>query len=542
MIKDFYLTFLFVVLVSVNFFNGSASPLTLTVLPDSLGHSVPSNFVGLSFEASQIGSTIQFNISDSSMIMLLRQIGPGVIRIGGNSVDKDTMPFDSIRYDRFYSFVNKSGWKLMQGLTLGTFDTSKAIQVAELAMSSIQTNLYTFEVGNEPDLFSKNGLRAITYSLSDYESDFEAYENAIHEHLPNAPFSGPTTASSTSSWVVPFAEREASNIVLLTQHYYAEGPAGDSTVTMAKLLSRATKASLLKSMALTYNAAQTAHVPARVSECNSVYNGGQKGLSDVFGASLWTSDFMFSLANGGISGVNFHGGDTGNYTPIAVSLNGNVSVRPEYYGIMLFKYAASGQFVRSMVSDTLANIGAYALNCNNDSMRIVLINKDSSSAYEVTVTGTPFKGPASVIRLSAPSLLSTTGLSLGGDSIGTVRAWAPSIFETIQHASNGYLVTLPAASAAVLTMKNQSLVKIPMQVAKSPVNIRVANGWLFIRASPAGHVRIALFSVDGKALVTKDMQSDGNQMQISLPAKTKSGVYILSVIIDDESEARMVLP
>jgi hypothetical protein len=195
----------FVIIVSVYLSNVAATPLTLTVYSDSLGHAIPSDFVGLSFEASHIGDTIQFNISDSSMFMLLRQIGPGVIRIGGNSVDKDTSAFDSTRYDRFFAFVKKTGWKLMLGLTLGTFDTVKAVQVAQLATASIQANLYSFEVGNEPDLFSRNGLRPTTWGLSDYEKEFSEYETAIHRSLPNAPFSGPTTASSTTTWVVPFA-------------------------------------------------------------------------------------------------------------------------------------------------------------------------------------------------------------------------------------------------------------------------------------------------------------------------------------------------
>ena len=145
------------------FSQGAAGPLTLNVLPDSLGFTVPSDFIGLSFEAGHIGDTIQFKMSDSAMFMLLRQIGPGVIRIGGNSVDKDTLPFDSTRYDRFYAFVKKTGWKLMQGLTLGTFDTVKAVQVAQRAMAKLPAALLSLEVGNEPDLFSRNGFRPTTW-------------------------------------------------------------------------------------------------------------------------------------------------------------------------------------------------------------------------------------------------------------------------------------------------------------------------------------------------------------------------------------------
>jgi hypothetical protein len=514
----------------------AATPLTFTVFPDSLAHDIPSDFVGLSFEAGHIGDTVQFSLSDSTVYRLLRQIGPGVIRIGGNSVDKDTLPFDSTKYNRFFAFVKKTGWKLMQGLTLGTFDTVKAVRVASLAASSMKSNLYSFEVGNEPDLFSRNGLRPTTWGLSDYENEFEEYETAIRKPLPTAPFSGPTTASSTTTWVVPFASKEAANIMLLTQHYYAEGPAGDSTVTMGRLLSRATRTSLIKSMALVANAAQAAHVPARISECNSVYSGGQKGVSDVFGASLWAADFMFTLAQAGITGVNFHGGGTGNYTPIAISSSGVVSVRPEYYGILFYKFSASGRFVKGRMSDTLANIGIYPLLCGTDSMRVALINKDSLIPYEVTIAGIPYNGTGSLVRLVAPSLHSTTGLKMGGDSIGTGLPWAPSVFEIVPNSAGSYTVSIPAASAGVLTVKKPSLVLYQKEsmTQGSPANVRVVGGKILLTAPAGARVRLLLCLLDGKILMQKELGSDGGQMSIPLLVLAKSGqrLCLLSIMIN----------
>jgi hypothetical protein len=311
---------------------------------------------------------------------------------------------------------------------------------------------------------------------------------------------------------------------------------------MGRLLSRTTKASLLKSMTLLYNAAQSAHVPARISECNSVYSGGQKGLSDVFGASLWAADFMFSLANAGILGVNFHGG--GNYTPIAVSSSGVVSVRPEYYGIMLFKYGSSGSFVHSSVSDTLANIGVYALRCGSDSMRIIIINKDSLTSYEVTVTGIPFDVPASLIRMSAPSLYSATGLRLGGDSIGVAQPWVPSMYETVSAGPGGYLVSVPAASVAVLTARRQLLVTQPGMSTQqmTPANVRVFKGRIFIRAPADARVRISLYLANGRVLAQEELKSNGSQMQIPLSTKSKRGVCFLAIEVGDARMVKMVLP
>jgi hypothetical protein len=56
----------------------------------------------------------------------------------------------------------------------------------------------------------------------------------------------------------------------------------------------------------------------RVSETNSAVGGGRPGVSDVFGAALWTADTTFEFANAGASGVNMHwgvGGDIGRGGP-----------------------------------------------------------------------------------------------------------------------------------------------------------------------------------------------------------------------------------
>src|SRR5262249_48238710 len=76
-------------------------------------------------------------------------------------------------------------------------------------------------------------------------------------------------------------------------------------------------------------AGRTHHLPFRITEANSVYNEGQRGVSDTLGAALWGLELMFQLAAAGAAGVNFHAGvhnlragEDKAYTPIARSGGG----------------------------------------------------------------------------------------------------------------------------------------------------------------------------------------------------------------------------
>ena len=53
--------------------------------------------------------------------------------------------------------------------------------------------------------------------------------------VPEARFAGPDVACETD-WVAALAAERPTGLVLLTHHYYADGPAGAPHVTLAKLL------------------------------------------------------------------------------------------------------------------------------------------------------------------------------------------------------------------------------------------------------------------------------------------------------------------
>jgi len=222
--------------------------LNLTVNPSTIGLAIPSTFTGLSYETSSLTKSNYFNTANTVFINLIKNLGNGILRIGGNSSDKtiwsnalrlnsgatDSLFKDDV--DRYFQFANAVGWKTMFGINVGTGSLTQASSEASYVTQSASNNLLYFELGNEPDIYHSNGLRPSTYSVSDYETDFNHFYQSIITATPSSQFSGPTSAYNTNGFTIPFANNEHANIKLLTQHYYAMGPAGDTSVTITRLL------------------------------------------------------------------------------------------------------------------------------------------------------------------------------------------------------------------------------------------------------------------------------------------------------------------
>jgi hypothetical protein len=83
------------------------------------------------------------------------------------------------------------------------------------------------------------------------------------------------------------------------------------------------------------------------------------------------------------------------------------------------------------------------------------INLYPTTAYQVQLQVDGLSGPAGLERLQAPSAASTTGVTLGGRSFGreTTTGELPETprTERVLPTLGGYTVTLPPASAALLT-------------------------------------------------------------------------------------------
>jgi hypothetical protein len=416
------------------------------------GRLIPEDFLGLSFETKGLLSDGILLPENRSLISLIQRLGSkGVIRIGGNSSDRPSLRKGLIcqraDIEHLVDFLSATGWQLIYGLDLGSGQVEHSAAEAEMVAQIVGSKLLAFQFGNEPDLFRLD-IRQSNYNAWDYLVEWRDCLKALRARVPDAPLAGPDIANDTR-WLRPFIQAFGSELVFLTCHYYSEGPASSSDVTMGRMLdSGPVLAKVIDSVA-GYTAGSGFKV--RMAETNSVYGGGKAGVSDTLGGALWGVDFMFTLAEAGWLGINFHGGDAGPYSPTARSSSGVFEPRPLYYAMLLFAYAGRGSLVPIHRQGIRQSLCAFAVRGTGDERRVVLVNKDLAKDAHVRIAAVGQK--ATILRLAAPSADSKTDITFGGASVDANGDWAPKLKESVTLESNRFLVELPPATAAVVQIQ-----------------------------------------------------------------------------------------
>jgi hypothetical protein len=444
----------------------SACAARVTVDAEDQGLPVASDFIGLSYESALIPAKDYFSPDNHSLIGLVRGLGTdGVLRIGGNTSERtvfrreaappaaDHHVIEPADLDRLAATLRELGWRLIYGLNLARGTPEEAAAEAAYVMQVVDPGLLAFQIGNEPDGFGRwSGARPSSYGFRQFMAEWRWFHQAIRARLPQAPFAGPDVAAETD-WVAPFAQAAADGVVLLTRHYYADGPAPDPKVTLPRLMRSAGQ--IERILATLERVSGRFRVPYRIVETNSVFQGGRPGVSDTVGAALWALELMFQVAAAGGAGINFHGGDDKVYTPIAGSGSAPHRAQPVYYGMLLFAQACRGVLLPTLLipaqdQDTIAALAAFAAR-ERDTVRVTLINKNATRDLCIEIDpGARFR-EASVMRLLGPSLDASAGVTLGGASVDAFGAWAPSRLEPLQLENGVLALDIPAASAAVVT-------------------------------------------------------------------------------------------
>jgi hypothetical protein len=412
------------------------------------GHLIPENFLGLSFDTVELLLDGILLPENRSFVSLVRRLGTkGVIRIGGISSDRPSLcrglTIHRTHIEHLAGFLSATDWQLIYGLDLGSGTAEQAAEEAEMVAQIIGPKLLAFQFGNEPDGFHAE-IRKSNYNSADYIAEWREFLKALRTRVPDAPLAGPDIAFDTS-WLAPFIHAFGSDVVFLTSHYYSEGPASSPSVTMERMLGSGEVLTNIIDSVARYTAGSGLKV--RMAESNSVYGGGKPGISDTLGAALWGLDVMFTLAEARWLGINFHGGDN-YYTPIAQTSSGAFEPKPLYYAMLLFAYAGRGSLVPIHARGIRPWLRAFAVRGTGGEYRVILVNKDLARNEHVRIATTGQR--ATVLRLTAHSAESKSGLAFGGASVGPNGDWAPRAEESVTLKSDRFVVDVPAASAAVV--------------------------------------------------------------------------------------------
>jgi hypothetical protein len=436
--------------------SGALTQIPVTISSTTMG-TVGANFAGLSYEKSSMALP-RFTPDNTDLIGLFRRLGPSLMRLGAGSVDTvhwaqagagrtsgQVAPSD---IDALAGFLQQTGWTILYGVNLATSTPAAAAAEVAYAANALGGSLSGVEFGNECNGYPGHYFPP-TWKLADFEILWEQFRGAVLLAAPKVVLTGPGSAVDISGWTIPFGEKVTkAQIALLTQHYYrASGQSASSTA--AELVS--TDLTLQKDLKILAAGASAIGVPFRITETNSFYGGGAPGVSNSYASSLWVIDHLFSIAMGGASGANLHGGGSGNgYTPIADNSGVVIEARPEYYGALLFTLAGQGSLISTSVAAEGLNVTAYTVKSADGTLSIVAVNKDVSRNLQLNIECGRAVNSANGLVMSGPGLDATSGVKIQGAAVAIDGGFTPGPAYTAQFSGSTVTCYLDALSAILL--------------------------------------------------------------------------------------------
>jgi hypothetical protein len=439
---------------------GAAPAPSLTVDPGRVVGALPSRSLGLSFEKATLALPL-FSADNAALVGLLRLLGPGVLRLGGNSVERTTWAPDGpggvpgavspADLDRLAAFAAEVDWPVIYGTPfIGSTATAVADEAARAA-EHLGAHLAGIELCNEPDLYVLDPTAsAVAGTPSAFRARWETFAAAIEAATPGVTLTGPATCllQSVSSWTEPFATAEAGRVGLLTQHYY-RGFGG--TETIDELLGD--DPLLDATLPVVAAAADGAGIGFRLAETNSFASGGAPGVSNTLASALWGVGLVLEAAAAGAGGVNIHTSGAGAGYPPFVQVNGQVTqIRPLFYGLLLAAGAGPGSLVATTLTDAPDTLRAWAVARPDGTLGLALVNVDADTDAGLVVDVGSAVATARSSALAGPGLAATSGVTFAGASVDIDGTWTAEPPTSQAIAGTRITTTVPAGSASLLVV------------------------------------------------------------------------------------------
>jgi hypothetical protein len=468
-------------------------PAQVTVSAQAGMTAVPRSYLGLSTEywALPLWAPDMSLLERVVSLIHVRGGGPFILRVGGDSADHsfwdpDSAPMPPWAFTIQPQWLSEAGQlvradaiKLILDLNLITDSPSAATAWARAAESGLpHGSIVAFEVGNEPDIYSRTDWLAITAGRSlggrpidrslpaaitakAYARDFRTYAAALSEVVPGVPLAGPALANPVTHrrWVATLVDGAGHSLGLVTVHRYPySGCSGRrrtaSYATIGRLLSPAASTGMAQALRPVVDAANDAGLALRLTELNSVNCGGRPGVSNSFATALWAPDALFALLRAGVDGVNLHVRADAINAPFALTPSG-LQARPLLYGLIFFSRALGpdAQLVKiDATAPRAANLSAWAVRVGSNTLHVVLIDKSRRSAR--VSLHLPATAAARVQSLQAPSAASQGGVTLGGRWLAADGGWqGAATLQTVSRRAGGYTVDVRRQSAALLSVQ-----------------------------------------------------------------------------------------
>jgi len=469
----------FQVIVSNSVGNATSNSATLTVTSGTSiatvtvaslvpGVAVPPTFMGISVDlfdaqnsASGMGTPPNTNPVYRKLVqnLLFPGQGPFIFNIEEDSPSSSAPT--AAQVSTFAKMYADTGALFWLPANMCHNSTSEAQAEASAYIANMPSAAFLGMVmGNEPD----GACSTYPSTSSAFETMYTTWQTAINSVSggPGIKFIAPNYGGQMPLvWGPPhpdlntFINDKSLTLASASQHWYP-GVGCANTVPGDYLLTPAAATNLPSIIGPFAANAHNKGLPMVISEMNSVDCGGQAGVSNTFQSALWLADASFNLVNAGVDGIRIFN-DLGNYdmfqfaqSPWRVS-----SIRPEYYGALMFQEATQdGARLLPVTLSTSANLTAWATLDKNGNIRIAVFNKDKTAQGNVIVRVAGL-GNATLKTLTAPSYTSTNGVRYGGQTFdgssdGTIQGTLSTT--TVTPSLGVYTFTIAPTSAALLTI------------------------------------------------------------------------------------------
>lgn len=446
---------------------------------------VPRSFLGISTEYWTVPVWARRMDLLNRVLSMLRVDGPLRLRIGGDSADHafwaPTRELPEWIFELTPSWLKQVGnivrlsdARLILDLNLVTATPRTAARWAATAEAKLpKRSIVAFEIGNEPDIYNRSSWRRTIVgggsrplpprvTAASYASAFASYARALMRAAPGVPLLAPALANPQKHayWVTKLLSAPHPGLRGVTAHRYpysaCSRPGSPTFPTVARVLSDNATVGMARTAIRVEHISDRAHLPLWLTEINSVTCGGTPGVSNTFATALWAPDALFELVRAGVESASVHVRADAINMAFSLTQSGLVA-HPLLYGMVLFARTL-GPGARLIPLHVPASgsphLKAWAVQLHGGVVHVLLIDKTGRPAR--VWLDLPATGAGTVQRLLAPSVASTSGVTLDGQSLSPQALWHGSRHtETVNKRPGGYPISLTPYSAALVTLKGQ---------------------------------------------------------------------------------------
>ncbi|KAF2153578.1 glycoside hydrolase family 79 protein [Myriangium duriaei CBS 260.36] len=415
------------------------------------------SFAGFGIEPSNLFSFTGYDTPNPLTFNLINNLVnytglPPHLRIGGNTQDYMVFSADQNNYTwinnprstgqgnyasdsqligpKFFEVANRfpRGTPVTWGLNLAyqasDYETRLVTMAQQLVKGIPNLKLVSIEIGNEPDLYLQNGFRTGAWGGQVYLQQWSNRAQFLWDQvlkplgLPSNFFEPGATASTigTSFMITDLFQMGAATkangsdttfVSSTNQHdYYYYIGVSTYALTLQRFMTLSTTEDQFAAWTTQVQQATTAGYPYALREMCSVGPIGYEGITNTFGAALWTLNFFLYGATLNISSIQMHQTDNSNasaWQPLEM-YNRQPFVRPSYYAWAAFDQiigpSCQAQVAPLDVSSALSGyadtVRAYSIYQAGKIATIVIINAQLANSSSTTKSNL-------TVQLSLPS-------------------------------------------------------------------------------------------------------------------------------------------